>query len=68
MSPGTSRKFWWVTPKLLLLLLWCGHDQIGGDGRGNGIGIELWCLILLLDLFALRINIHAMLKLCAVGA
>src|SRR5579875_1854826 len=41
-------------------------DKIGTDCRWNGFGIELWGAIILLDLFALRLDVHLMLELYAI--
>ena len=48
------------------LLGWL-HNHIRGGGRRNSVDVELWRLVILLDLLALRLDVHLVLDLCAIG-
>jgi hypothetical protein len=43
------------------------HNHIWSSSRRNGISVELWRLVMLLDLLALLVDIHLVLELCAIG-
>jgi len=52
---------WWLLGDASWL-----HNYIRGGGRRNSVDVELWCLVILLDLLVLRLNVHLVLELCAI--
>jgi len=43
------------------------HNHIRGGGRRNSVDVELWYLVMLLDLLVLCLNVHLVLELCAIS-